>query len=154
MGILLAILVGWFGNKAFRTKLFAGGYSLKQAFWGFGVIGGSVLLGLAGAYVGHVLQSDQSSGAGWTLSAIRGVSVPIALYALVTFVGIWRSASQSVWWVKIVTRYFSIFFLSTAGACLMLGWFNFLIAAGVYWLKLHLQRKRNSKPHLGVTEKA
>lgn len=98
-----------FGQKAFQTKLFAGGYSLKQAFWGFGVVGGSVLLAIAGAYVGHVLQSDQSSGAGWTLSAIRGVSVPIALYALVTFVGIWRSAKQSVWWVKIVARYFSIF---------------------------------------------
>lgn len=135
MGFVLAILVGLFGERAFRTRLFAGGYPLGVAFWGFGVFGGLIVLGIAGRYVAHVLQGDESSGAGWTLAALRGVAVPVALYALVTFVGVWRSAADSSFWVKIIARYFSIFLLSTAGACVMLGWFNMLVAAGVYWLK-------------------
>lgn len=143
MGIVLAILVGLFGHKSLKTKLFAGGYTVSQAFWGFGVIGGIIVLGIAGSYVAHVLSSDQSSGAGWTLAAIRGVTVPVGLYAFVTFVGIWRSAANSKTWVKIVVRYFSVFFLSTAAACVMLGWFNFLIAGGIYWLKQRWQRNRS-----------
>lgn len=141
MGIVMAILVGLFGHKLLETKLFAGGYSLSQAFWGFGVIGGSIVLAVAMGYVAYVLNGDQSSGAGWTLAAIRGVAVPVGCYALVTFVGIWRSAANSETWVKIVARYFSVFFLSTAAACVMLGWFNLIIAGGVYLLKKRLQRK-------------
>lgn len=142
MGIVLAILVGLFGHKLLKTKLFAGGYSLAQSFWGFGVIGGTIVLAIATSYVAHVLKNDQSSGAGWTLAAIRGVAVPVGLYALVAFVGIWRSAAHSETWVKIVARYFSVFFLSTAAACVMLGWFNLIIAGGVYWLKRRFQRDR------------
>lgn len=142
MGILLAILVGLFGQHALSTRLFKGGHSLGVAFWGYGVIGGLIVLGIAGGYVGYVLQGDQSSGAGWTLAAMRGVAVPVGLYALVTFIGVWRSAADSSFWVKIIARYFSIFLLSTAGACVMLGWFNMLIAAGVYWLKRRYLRPR------------
>lgn len=142
MGIVLAILVGLFGHKLLKTNLFAGRYTVSQAFWGFGVIGGIIVLSIAGSYVSYVLSGDQSSGAGWTLAAIRGVAVPVGLYAFVTFVGIWRSAANCETWVKIVVRYFSVFFLSTAAACVMLGWFNFLIAGGVYWLMQRLQRNR------------
>jgi hypothetical protein len=142
MGIVLAILVGLFGHRSLKSKLFAGGYTVSQAFWGFGVIGGIIVLGLAGSYVAHVLSGDESSGAGWTLSAIRGVAVPVGLYAFVTFVGIWRSATRCTIWVKVVVRYFSVFFLSTAAACVMWGWFNFLIAGGVYWLMQRWQRNR------------
>lgn len=142
MGFVLAILVGLFGQRAFSTRLFAGRYSLAQSFWGFGVLGGLIVLGIAMGYVGYVLQGDQSSGGGWTLAAMRGVAVPVGLYALVAFVGIWRSSANSSFWMKIIARYFSIFFLSTAGACVMLGWFNMLIAAGVYWLKRRYQRPR------------
>ncbi|WP_416422367.1 hypothetical protein RAM80_20985 [Pseudomonas sp. App30] len=145
MGFVLAILVGLFGHKLLQTKLFAGGYSLGQAFWGFGVLGGMVLLAVAGGYVAHVAHNDQSSGAGWTLAAIRGVATPVGLYAFVAFMGIWRSARHSDMWVKIVSRYFSVFFLSTAGACVMFGWFNMLIAGGVFLLKQRVQRNRALK---------
>ena len=143
MGIVLAILVGLFGHKLLKTNLFAGRYTVSQAFWGFGVIGGIIVLGIAISYVAYVLNGDQSSGAGWTLAAIRGVAVPVGFYAFVTFVGIWRSAANCVTWVKIVVRYFSVFFLSTAAACVLWGWFNFLIACGVYWLMQRWQRNRN-----------
>lgn len=147
MSIILAILVGLFGYKLFKTKLFAGGYTVNQAFWGFGVGGGIIVLVVAGSYVAHVLEGDQSSGAGWTLAAIRGVAVPVGLYAFVTFVGIWRSATSCETWVKVVVRYLSIFFLSTAAGCVLWGWFNFLIAGGVYWLMQYWQQKRA----IGVT---
>lgn len=142
MGIVLAILVGLFGQKLLKTKLFAGGYTVSQAFWGFGVAGGIIVLAIAGSYVAHVMNGDQSSGAGWTIAAIRGVSVPVGLYAFVTFVGIWRSAARCETWVKIVVRYFSVFFLSTAAGCVMWGWFNFLIAGGVYLIMQRWQRSR------------
>lgn len=100
-------------------------------------------MGIAMAYVGYVIQSDQSSGAGWTFSATRGATVPVALYAVVAFAGIWRSAANSSFWVRIIACYFSIFFLSTAAACMMQGWFDMLIAAGLYWLTRHYQRPRS-----------
>lgn len=140
MGILFAVLVGLFGHKAFNTKLYRGGYTLSQSFTGFGVVGGIIVLMVAGSYVWHVASGDESAKGGWTLAAIRGVAVPVGLYAFVTFVGIWRSAAGASLLVKLVSRYFSVFFLSTAGACVMVGWFNVAIAAVVYFLARRFKR--------------
>ena len=143
MGFLFAALVGIFGYKAFNTKLFRGEYSLAQAFFGFGVFGGVLVLSLAASYFGYVLSGDETQGG--ALIAIRSVAVPVGLYAFVTFLGIWRSAKPATWGIKIVSRYFSTFFLGTAAGCILAAWFNILIALGIYWALRHFQQKASDK---------
>lgn len=143
MGFLFAALIGIFGYKAFNTKLFRGEYSLAQAFFGFGVFGGLLVLSIAGSYFGYVLSVDETQGG--ALIAMRAVAFPVGLYALVTFVGIWRSAKPATWGVKLVSRYLSTFFLGTAAGCILLAWFYILIAVGIYWALRHFQQKASNK---------
>lgn len=139
MGFLIAALIGLFGQKALSTKLYRGEYSLAQSY-AFGLIGGVIVLAVAGSYVAYVAAGDNSGKSGWTFATLRGMAVPVGLFAFVSFVGIWRAASSSGFGVKLMARYFSVFFLSTAGACLMLGWLNVMIALAVYWISRRFRR--------------
>jgi len=145
MGFVFAVILGLYLGKIFCSKLYAGRYSLKQTFWGFGVFGGSIVLILAGAYVAHVMQGDNSAQGGWTLAAVRAVGAPAAVYAFVVFVGIWRSASDSTLLIKILTRYCSLFLLSTAAGFVLFSWFNLLIALVVFMLKKNVGDKKQAK---------
>lgn len=143
MGILIAVVLGLYLDRIFRSKLFRGEYSLKQTFWGFGVAGAFLALVVAGMYVGYEASNDNSGRGGWTIMAARAVGAPIAVFAFVLFVGIWRSARRSNFFIKLLVRYISIFYLSTSvGLAVFFSWFGLLIAVGVFFLKRRWLRKR------------
>ncbi|MCY1299148.1 hypothetical protein D9M70_486650 [compost metagenome] len=100
---------------------------------------------LAGLYVGHTAADDNSAKGGWTLMALRAIAAPIAIYAFVLFMGIWRSARNSSFLIKILVRYISLFYLSTAFACaVFLAQFGLALAAVVFFLKRRWIRKKQT----------
>ena len=142
MGLLLSIALAFFLDKIFGSRLIQGKYSLQKTFWIYGVLGSLAIIAISATYVSYVASGDQSSGAGWTIAAIRAVGAPIAVYAFVVFLGIWRSARNSPTLTKIIVRYFSLFYLSTAAACVLWSWLNLIILAAVYFLRKHLEAKK------------
>lgn len=149
MGILISIVLGLCLDRIFGSKLFQGKYSLKQTFWGFGVAGALLAFIAASAYVGFQASNDHSSGGGWTIMAVRAVGAPLSVFAFVVFVGIWRSARHSRFFIKLLIRYISLFYLSTSLAlALFFSWFGLLIALGVLFLKRQLLRARAASTNI------
>lgn len=146
MGFLIAIILGLYLDRIFSSKLYRGQYSLKKTFLGFGVLGALMLLIISMIYVGHVASTDNSGKGGWTLMAVRAVAAPISVYAFVLFVAIWRAARTSNFFIKLLVRYISIFYLSTAVACgVLLANFSLIVAVIVFFLKRRWIRNKREK---------
>ena len=147
MGILLAAVIGVFLGKILSGRLASGSYTLAATFWGFGVFGSILVLAFSLVYVGYVFEGDQSRG-GWTIAAMRAVALPIGVYAFVVFLGIWRSAANSSALAKILARYISLFFFSTAIAGAILGPINYAVMFLAYLISKKFLARRS--PDLGA----
>ena len=84
-----------YNQVTFLRRLWHGQYSLRQSFWGFYVIGGFLIVGVAGGVSGvFIFFNAQPMGA-------VAAAVIIVGYVLVATVGTWRSASNyplTRWW--------------------------------------------------------
>lgn len=142
MGFVLAILIAVFFNRIKNTKLALGRYNLKTTFWGFGILGGGVLLALCSWYVLGKLETDNTRNGFFTLGAIKASLVALSAYSYVVFLGIWKSSKDSKFIIKLASRYCSLFLLGIIVASLYFSWLNILVGVLAYYF---INKSKKSK---------
>jgi hypothetical protein len=145
MGIILAIIIAFSYNQIVNSKLALGGYNLKTTFWGFGVIGGGILISIGCWYILGKLETDQSRGGFWTLGAIKAVAVVLVAYSYTVFLGIWKSSKNATFILKLASRYLSLFLIGVIMASLYLSWLYFLIAGVIVFFVNKKVKNKQSK---------
>ncbi len=136
MGFILAIIIVFNFKSIWNSKLVRGELNLKTTFWGFGVLGSSIILGICITYILNKLGTDETLGGFYLKGAIKASAVLAGSYAFFIFIAIWKSAASATTLYKFLARYLSLFLLSTALGCLMISWLNVAVGlASLYLIK-------------------
>ncbi len=152
MSIVIGILAVIFYQRLLSSNLARGNYSLKAAFWGWGVFGGMIVYGIGLWNITNVF-SDISKNQGnlhsgipteWVLTgAIDTLCILMAIYSALVFLGIWRSASKEKLIYKFLARYISSIYFFMPFVLAINAWVDYLIMGATYFF-FHVYLKKTS----------
>ena len=134
-GVVFAMVVGLVANKIRNSALTRGDLTFKKAFVIFGLFGFLVFLCLS-IYIFNFLMNTTDNNAIYFI--IGTSSIPLAVYSMCVFLGLWRSSKKHNTIQKITARYFSIFYLSTSLASIAFSFFYFFVSALTYIMIIKL----------------
>ncbi|ANS86557.1 hypothetical protein VSVS12_02818 [Vibrio scophthalmi] len=140
MSFAVLILFALFINQINRLPLTRGAFSLKVTFWGFGVLGSVLLYGVS---IGYFMDKLDAVTLEYQVNSALTTTLSVwPVYAYMALCGIWNASKDSGMLAKLVTRYFSIFFVSIIIGCAFILKFQYL-AAFIIILIMRKQRAQS-----------
>ena len=126
MDIVISLILGFTFRRILNLRLAKGSHTLTITFWIFSGLGSVILLGVCTLYL--FLRSQ--SGLDAFIDAINLIIIPISVYSLCIFLGLWRSSKfESRFLYKWGTRYISLIYLGAIPLPLIFNWFATLCFA-------------------------
>ncbi|WP_134019290.1 hypothetical protein [Modicisalibacter xianhensis] len=130
MSYFVALLLGFMAQGAMGSRLVKGEVPFAKVFVFFGILGSFPFLGWLmynfNSFMSSDLQYTPNIEYDMFIDSLTLPSTVAGAYWLLVFIGLWRSAGRLSTGKMIVSRYFSVTWLSSAAACF------FIIAKGPF----------------------